>query len=149
MPASTMEPITGVLRNAFQGSRDSLGNGDRSSTSLESGLQAAAKKTLLAPVSFDPPVRAKQPHELPPSSTTQPAVLSGSQPPQYIVLNPGYSANSNGNEQPAVVETLNGGGSKNGSGEQTSDPTSPPRPKVGKNTYINTYINSASYTLYL
>ena len=131
MPASTMEPITGVLRNAFHSSRDSRGNGDSSRTSLESGLQAAAKKTLLAPVSFDPPVRAKQHHEFTPSSSTPSPVLSGSQPPQYIVLNPGYSAKSNGNEQPVVVETFNGGGSKNGSGEQTSDPTSPPRPKVG------------------
>lgn len=127
MPASTMEPITGALRNAFQGVKNSHCNGER--TSLESGLQAVTKKTHLAPVTFDPPVRAKQHHELPSFSST----LS-SAPSQYILLNPGYSAKSNGNGKEHSVAAWNcNGESKNGGNEEnTSDPTSPPRPKVGE-----------------
>ena len=129
MPASTMEPITGALRNAFQGvksSQSSHCNGER--TSLDSGLQAVTKKTHLAPVTFDPPVRAKQQHELPSFSST----LS-SAPSQYILLNPGYSAksNGNGNENSVGAGNCNGESKNGGDRENTSDPTSPPRPKVG------------------
>ena len=127
MPASTMEPFTGALRNAFQGVKSSHCNGK--STSLESGLQAVTKKTHLAPVTFDPPVRAKQHHELPSFSST----LS-SAPSQYILLNPGYSAKSNGNrnEHSVAAGNCNGQSKNGGDGEKTSDPTSPPRPKVGE-----------------
>jgi len=125
MPASTMEPITGALRNAFQGVKSSHCNGK--STSLESGLQAVTKKTHLAPVTFDPPVRAKQHHEVSSFSSTQ-----SSAPSQYIVLNPGYSAKSNGNrnEHSVAAGNCNGQSKNGGDGEKTSDPTSPPRPKV-------------------
>ena len=122
-----MEPIAGALRNAFQGVKNSHFNGER--TSLESGLQAVTKKTHLAPVTFDPPVRAKQHHELPSFSAT----LS-SAPSQYIVLNPGYSGKTNGkgSEQSSADSNGNGEAKNSINGEMTSDPTSPPKPKVGR-----------------
>ena len=127
MPASTMEPISGALRNAFQGVRNTHCNGERAS--LESGLQAVTKKTHLAPVAFDPPVRAKQQQELPSFSSTP-----SSGPSQYILLNPGYDpkTNGNGNGHSANTSNCNGGTKNGGEGEKTSDPTSPPRPKVGE-----------------
>ena len=122
-----MEPISGALRNAFQGVRNTHCNGERAS--LESGLQAVTKKTHLAPVAFDPPVRAKQQQELPSFSSTP-----SSGPSQYILLNPGYDpkTNGNGNGHSANTSNCNGGTKNGGEAEKTSDPTSPPRPKVGE-----------------
>jgi len=55
MPASTMEPITSVLKSTF---RPSASSSSSSTSAVEAGLVASAKKSLLsATVSFDPPVR--------------------------------------------------------------------------------------------
>jgi hypothetical protein len=128
MPASTLEPITGALRNAFHFAKSNGGGGrnggDLGSHSLESGLHAVTKKTLLAPVSFDAPVKARQQQQ---ELSAAAASSSSSSAPSYILLNPGYGS-KNGDKG---SETTNGAKS-DGNNDSNADPTAPPKPKVRK-----------------
>ncbi len=125
-----MEPITGVLRNAFGLGKGGGGGGAQSQSSsgpssLESGLHAVTKKSLLAPVAFDAPVvaRQQQQQELSAAGST-----SASPAPKYILLNPGYGKAKS--EQQGEKRGILANGTKNGDGE-SSEPAAPPKPKVG------------------
>ena len=72
MPASTMDPISAVLKTSFHG-------GATKNASIDDKMDGSLKKSLLAPIQFDAPVR-----HVP--------ALSSDQRTKYIVLSSTSSA---------------------------------------------------------
>lgn len=126
MPASTLDPISTALKNAFHKSSGANGtNGvNGNGANLELGLLSSAKKTLMATtsVAFDPPVKHLG------SSGGPGSGLSVLKKSGLIFLNPNSVKKKDGG-QGQSNGVVNGEGDKKKDAGQNSVPE-PPKPKV-------------------
>ena len=103
MPASTMDPISAVLKTSFHG-------GATKNASIDDKMDGSLKKSLLAPIQFDAPVR-----HVP--------ALSSDQRTKYIVL----SSTSSAEKRPGGSSSPQQGG---GGGGAVTKVDQVPAPRV-------------------
>lgn len=148
MPASTLEPISATLKQAFQGiqakaaaagggggggasgrhphnPQSANGCSSSASLSLESGLQASAKKSLLSVVQFDSPIRHLG------SSALNGLNGAVGLKTNLIFLNPSKKGGPADSSSSGAASPKGSGKAPHGSGDgPTHGGDEPPRPKV-------------------